>query len=48
MATLTVVDGADNLAAYTPVFATADAGRIASHSSSSRPASPSGARPAPC
>ena len=27
--TLTVVDGADNLAAYTPVFATADAGRIA-------------------
>jgi cadmium resistance protein CadD (predicted permease) len=26
--TLTVVDGADNLAAYTPVFATADAGRI--------------------
>jgi cadmium resistance protein CadD (predicted permease) len=29
VATLTVVDGADNLAAYTPVFATADAGRIA-------------------
>jgi cadmium resistance protein CadD (predicted permease) len=28
VATLTVVDGADNLAAYTPVFATADAGRI--------------------
>ena len=27
--TLTVVDGADNLAAYTPVFATADAARIA-------------------
>jgi cadmium resistance protein CadD (predicted permease) len=27
--TLTVVDGADNLAAYTPVFATADGGRIA-------------------
>ena len=27
--TLTVVDGADNLAAYTPVFATADADRIA-------------------
>ncbi len=27
--TLTAVDGADNLAAYTPVFATADAGRIA-------------------
>ena len=27
--TLTVVDGADDLAAYTPVFATADAGRIA-------------------
>jgi cadmium resistance protein CadD (predicted permease) len=26
---LTVVDGADNLAAYTPVFATADAARIA-------------------
>jgi cadmium resistance protein CadD (predicted permease) len=26
--TLTVVDGADNLAAYTPVFATADAARI--------------------
>jgi cadmium resistance protein CadD (predicted permease) len=29
VATLTVVDGADNLAAYTPVFATADAGRVA-------------------
>jgi cadmium resistance protein CadD (predicted permease) len=29
VATLTVVDGADNLAAYTPVFATADAARIA-------------------
>jgi cadmium resistance protein CadD (predicted permease) len=29
VATLTVVDGADNLAAYTPVFATADAERIA-------------------
>ena len=29
VSTLTVVDGADNLAAYTPVFATADAGRIA-------------------
>ena len=29
VATLTVVDGADNLAAYTPVFATADASRIA-------------------
>ena len=29
VATLTIVDGADNLAAYTPVFATADAGRIA-------------------
>jgi len=29
VATLTVVDGADNLAAYTPVFATADDGRIA-------------------
>jgi cadmium resistance protein CadD (predicted permease) len=29
VATLTVVDGADNLAAYTPVFATADADRIA-------------------
>jgi cadmium resistance protein CadD (predicted permease) len=29
VATLTVVDGADNLAAYTPVFATADATRIA-------------------
>jgi len=29
VATLTLVDGADNLAAYTPVFATADAGRIA-------------------
>jgi cadmium resistance protein CadD (predicted permease) len=28
VATLTVVDGADNLAAYTPVFATADAARI--------------------
>ena len=27
--TLTVVDGADDLAAYTPVFATADAARIA-------------------
>ena len=27
--TLTVVDGADNLAAYTPVFATANDGRIA-------------------
>jgi cadmium resistance protein CadD (predicted permease) len=27
--TLTIVDGADNLAAYTPVFATADAARIA-------------------
>jgi cadmium resistance protein CadD (predicted permease) len=27
--TLTVVDGSDNLAAYTPVFATADDGRIA-------------------
>lgn len=27
--TLTVVDGADNLAAYTPVFATANGGRIA-------------------
>jgi cadmium resistance protein CadD (predicted permease) len=29
VATITVVDGADNLAAYTPIFATADAGRIA-------------------
>ena len=29
VATLTVVDGSDNLAAYTPVFATADAGRVA-------------------
>jgi cadmium resistance protein CadD (predicted permease) len=29
VATLTVVNGADNLAAYTPVFATADADRIA-------------------
>jgi cadmium resistance protein CadD (predicted permease) len=29
VATLTVVDGADNLAAYTPVFATANDGRIA-------------------
>jgi cadmium resistance protein CadD (predicted permease) len=29
VAALTVVDGADNLAAYTPVFATADVGRIA-------------------
>jgi cadmium resistance protein CadD (predicted permease) len=29
VATLTIVDGADNLAAYTPVFATADAARIA-------------------
>jgi len=29
VATLTVVDGADNLAAYTPVFATANEGRIA-------------------
>jgi cadmium resistance protein CadD (predicted permease) len=29
VATLTVVDGSDNLAAYTPVFATADATRIA-------------------
>jgi cadmium resistance protein CadD (predicted permease) len=29
VAVLTVVDGADNLAAYTPVFATADVGRIA-------------------
>jgi cadmium resistance protein CadD (predicted permease) len=29
VATLTVVDGADNLAAYTPVFATAGAARIA-------------------
>ena len=29
VATLTVVDGADDLAAYTPVFATADAARIA-------------------
>jgi cadmium resistance protein CadD (predicted permease) len=29
VATLTVVDGADNLAAYAPVFATADAGRVA-------------------
>ena len=29
VATLTVVDGADNLAAYTPVFATAGGGRIA-------------------
>jgi cadmium resistance protein CadD (predicted permease) len=29
VATLTVVNGADNLAAYTPVFATADAGRVA-------------------
>jgi cadmium resistance protein CadD (predicted permease) len=29
VATLTVVNGADNLAAYTPVFATAGAGRIA-------------------
>lgn len=29
VATLTVVDGADNLAAYTPVFATADAARVA-------------------
>ena len=29
VATLTVVDGADNLAAYTPVFATASADRIA-------------------
>ena len=29
VATLTVVDGADNLAAYTPVFATANTGRIA-------------------
>jgi cadmium resistance protein CadD (predicted permease) len=29
VATLTIVDGADNLAAYTPVFATSGAGRIA-------------------
>jgi cadmium resistance protein CadD (predicted permease) len=29
VATLTVVDGSDNLAAYTPVFATAGAGRVA-------------------
>ena len=29
VATLTVVDGVDNLAAYTPVFATANDGRIA-------------------